>query len=355
MASFIPSKTLVIRLSSIGDIVLTTPLLRSFRKRFPDCGVDYVVKKEFADLLKYNPHIDTVHPFDARGGIDELRRLREQLRENRYELVIDLHNNIRSRFIRRKLRARKIVTIDKRMVPRFFLIKMKWNLYRDSVHVVDRYLETVEPFGVRNDDEGLELAVPQIIREHVADQFGPLGRERPFLIGLCPSAKHYTKRWLKEYYVRLAVMLVREYGACIVLFGGPDDRAYCEDIRRLIGTENTINVAGEVTLLQSAAIMDHCTAVVTNDTGLMHIAAARKRNLIAIFGPTVRELGFFPYGTRSTVIEHPDLSCRPCTHIGSNACPKKHFRCMKEITPDRVFSAVENMMRTAGSPDDTVR
>ncbi len=340
MSTFLPNKTLIIRMSSIGDIVLTTPLIRTFKKKFPDGRLDFVIRKEFADLLRYNPYIDTLYEFNAQSGIVGLRRLAEQMQHTGYDLIIDAHNNLRSRFIRRRCKAKKIVRINKRIVPRFFLIKFKWKLYRDNVHVVDRYIEPVVQFGVHNDYQGLELHIPDTIREHVSRQFTGIKSVRKTIVALCPSAKHYTKRWLKEYYVELAEKLVRDYNACIVILGGPEDHAYCEDLKRLIGGEHVLNVAGEVTLLQSAAVLDHCDAVVTNDTGLMHIAAARKRNVVAVFGPTVRELGFFPYGNKSTVIEHTNLSCRPCSHIGTHKCPKGHFRCMKEVSPGRVLAAV---------------
>jgi lipopolysaccharide heptosyltransferase II len=161
------------------------------------------------------------------------------------------------------------------------------------------------------------------------------------IIALCPSAKHFTKRWPKEYFTDLGIHLIRQFGVRVLLLGGPEDYAYNEDIRRLISVDDTINLAGEFSLLQSAAAMDHCELVVSNDTGLMHIAAARRRNLIALFGPTVEELGFFPYGESSYVVEHGNMPCRPCSHIGSNVCPKGHFRCMKELHPDMV-------LRTAG-------
>jgi len=336
-----PNKTLFIRISSIGDIVLTTPLVRSFKKKFPNSRLDFIVRKEFANLLRYNPHIDTLYELNTQTGLAGLRTLCDSLNEVGYDLVVDVHNSLRSRYIRRRIKARKTVRINKRIIPRFFLINFKWQLYRDSVHVVDRYIETVQSFGVVNDNEGLEIHIPSSISDHIASQFQKLKENQRPVIAICPAAKHYTKRWLKEYYVELSEKLIDEYNACMVILGGPEDRAYCEDTRLLIGEEHAMNVAGELSLLQSAAVFDQCDFVVTNDTGLMHIAAARKKNLIAIFGPTVRELGFFPYGTNSKVIEHPDLSCRPCTHIGSNECPKKHFRCMKEITPDQVFEAIQ--------------
>jgi lipopolysaccharide heptosyltransferase II len=349
MKPFVPDKTLAIRMSSIGDIVLTTPFIRSFKNRFPGSRLDFVVRKEYAELLRHDPNIDTLYEFDAGTGVGGLRTLAGRLRAERYDLVADLHNSLRSRYIRRRLRARKIVKINKRTLARYFLVRFGKNLYRDSVHVADRYIETVARFDVENDGGGLELHIPEGTSAGIGGQMEELKRMRPLLVGMCPSAKHFTKRWPREYYVQLSRKLADTYGAYTVLLGGPEDRAYCEDIRRLIGENDAVNLAGELTLLQTAAVFDHCGIVVTNDTGLMHIAAARKRPLAAVFGPTVRELGFFPYGTRSEVVEHPDMPCRPCSHIGTNECPKRHFRCMKDVRPDRVFDAVGRLL--ASSPE----
>lgn len=340
MSTFIPDKTLFIRMSSIGDIILTTPALRSFKKKFPRSRLDFIVRREFAELLRHNPYIDNLYEFNTQTGLAGLQKLCERLKPAGYDLIVDAHNNLRSRYIRKRVPSRKTVRINKRIIPRFFLVNFKWQIYKDNVHVVDRYMEPLRSFGVVNDNKGLELHIPRETTANIAGEFRKIKSERTTIAALCPSAKHYTKRWLKEYYVELAGKLVKDFNAYIIMLGGPEDRAYCEDMRRLIGEEHVINVAGEVTLLQSAAILDHCDVVVTNDTGLMHIAVARQRNVVAIFGSTVKEFGFFPYGLNSTVVEHPDLPCRPCTHIGLHKCPKKHFRCMKEVTPDMVFDAV---------------
>jgi lipopolysaccharide heptosyltransferase II len=341
MKSLIPDKTLVIRLSSIGDIVLTSPFLRCFRKKFPDVRLDYVVKKEFAPLLRFNAHISHLYEFDSRGGFEALKSLKKKLRGERYTLIADLHDSVRSRYLRRFLGARYVRKINKRKLARFLLIRFKKNIYSGIVPVSRRYLETVEPFGITDDGEGPELFIPDEILHNVSEKLSTTNPSNRKFIALCPSAKHFTKRWPKEYFTDLGIHLIRQFGVRVLLLGGPEDHAYNEDIRRLISVNDTINLAGNLSLLESAAAMDYCELVISNDTGLMHIAAARRKNLIALFGPTVQELGFFPYGESSHVVEHSNMPCRPCSHIGSNVCPEGHFRCMKELHPDMV-------LRTAG-------
>ncbi len=346
MRTFIPNKTLVIRLSSIGDIILTSPFIRCFRKAFPETTIEYAVKREFVSLVRFNPHIDRLHEFDAREGFDGLKNFKRTLAGERYDLVVDLHDSLRSRYLRRLQGNPAVAVIRKRKLLRFLLIRFKLNVYKRVVPVTKRYIESVEAFGVADDFSGPELFIPAEVLRDIAGQMAKIRPHGTTLIAFCPSAKHFTKRWPKDYFVAMARHLGGSGNVRIVLLGGAEDASYVEDIRRLIGGDTAVNLAGKLTLLESAAVMDHCELVISNDTGLMHMAAARKRNLIALFGPTVKEFGFFPHGESSHVLEHPDMPCRPCSHIGSNTCPKGHFKCMKEITPERVLRYINEKFKS---------
>jgi len=346
-------KTLIIRLSSIGDIILASPLIRVLHRKFPDAQIDFAVKMEFAELLECHPFINTLYRIDTKLGFAGLKTIKEKMKTVGYDLVIDIHNNFRSMYLRSGLGAR-VVTVDKRQFERFLLTKFKINRYNGIIPVAERYIETVKEFGVENDGEGLEVFVPPEIIEKVSERLKSLrfksspdenrvltAREK--LIGFCPGAKHSTKMWLKENFVQLGNLLKEKYNARVILFGGSEDVTLCSEIFRGITTK-VINLAGELPLLEIAAVMDLCDVVVTNDTGLMHLAAARKRKVVAIFGPTVQEFGFFPYGTENVVIERRGLECRPCTHIGSAKCPKGHFKCMREIRVEEVMAGAERML-----------
>ncbi len=346
------NKTLIIRLSSIGDIILASPLVRLLRKAFPKTQIDFLVKTGYADLVRYNPHLSNIIAFDSRGGAEHLSALRRRIRRSGYDLIIDLQGNFRSSFVRSG-NARQVMIVDKRRLARFLLVNFKWNLYNSAPPVALRYLETLSPWRVVDDGLGLEVFVPKETQSRIADRLAAAGvHNNENIVGLCPGAKHATKRWPLERFAELAAMLIREDNATVILFGGEDDRKRCDVIEQKVveenGNRNTIaNFAGAFSLLETAAAMDACDVVVSNDTGLLHLAAARKRKVAALFGPTVKEFGFFPYGAESRVIERSGLYCRPCTHIGGEACPEGHFRCMREVTVEAVLRGVRSFLPIA--------
>ncbi len=334
-----PSKILIIRLSSIGDIVLTTPLLRVLRAKFPYAKIDFIIHKEYADLLKFNTNLNTLYEFEKSKGICGLRELKKELRKENYELIIDIHNNLRSKYLRLGNNAKQ-VKINKRIFARTLLIKSKKNYYKRIIPIPYRYIETVKDFGIYDDNKGLELNIPETIRLETNSLLNNLGiKKSDKVIGFCPSAKHYTKCWPKEYYLELGKILVKT-GLKIFLFGSEADFTTCKFITDEINNTDSlsaINLSGKLNLLQTASAIDCCNLIVTNDTGLMHIACALKKGIIAIFGPTVKEFGFFPIGQNCIVIENNELKCRPCSHIGSAKCPEGHFKCMREIKADKIF------------------
>lgn len=344
-----PAKILIIRLSSIGDILLSTPLIRVLRKRFPSSRIDYLTGVDFQELIQFNSNIDRVFIFDRSTGFRGLRDLRRKLLPERYDLVIDIHDSLRSKYLRSQIGAKRFVTINKRILKRIILIKLKWNLYKNIVSVEDKYIETIRAFGGKNDGEGLEI----YIGENAKSKIDQLLREANFnlnrpVLGLSPSAKHFTKRWLPERFVKVAMQFVTEQKGKVVIFGGPEDHTLCNDIvsdiSEKLGKSVVFDFSGKLSLLETAAAIDYCDLVLTNDTGLMHLARARKKRIVALFGPTVKEFGFFPQEENSVVIETLGLSCRPCSHIGSPKCPKGHFRCMKDIDAHLVYRKMRSLL-----------
>lgn len=344
------NKTLIIRLSSVGDIVLSSLLVRTLRNRFPSAQIDYLVKSEYADLVRYSPYINSTIAFPAGGKFSDLRALRQRILREGYDLLIDLHDSLRSRYLCRG--SAPSVRINKRKIARALLVKGKINVYHSmggSPAVPLRYLETLRRFGVEDDGGGLEIHLSQMAIDsasHIRHQHLP--GLKGSLIGVCPAAKHFTKMWPADRFAESVASLITQRGGGAVLFGAQNERGRCEEIatliRQLVPGAMVANVAGVLDLLQTAATMDHCDIVFTNDSGLMHIASARKRKVVAIFGSTVKELGFFPFRTESIVVEHPDLSCRPCTHVGRPVCPLGHFRCMTEIPAHRVTESALSLL-----------
>ncbi len=343
------NKALIIRFSSVGDIVLSSLLVRALRSRFPTSQIDFVVKEEFADLVRYNPYISTVIAFPRNGTFTDLRHLRSRIVRSSYDVIFDIHDSLRSRYL--CAGAAHVRRLNKRKLARFLLVKFKINVYDHlggAPSVALRYLETAQSLGLEDDGKGLDFFfAPEDtakVEQVIAEQSDAVDR----FIGLCPSAKHNNKMWLKERFAEVAVELGTTYACPVILFGAENERKRCEEIAELMVRRapevRVVNLAGRLSLSETAAAMERCLMVVTNDSGLMHIAAARKRPVVAIFGPTVKEFGFFPFGTRSIVVEHDGLACRPCTAIGLPQCPKGHFACMNEIASHHVRDAVAALL-----------
>jgi len=343
-------RTLIIRFSSVGDIVLSSLLTRTLRRRFPDCQIDYLVKEEYADLVRHNPHLSRVIVFPSGGTFRDLRRMRAAIRHTRYDLLIDIHDSLRSRFL--CFGSSNTVRIRKRKIARFVLLKFRRDIYPwfgGTPSVALRYLEPLAAYGIHDDGEGLEVAVPPALEEAGVSRLRNAGiPAHAMVIGISPSARHATKIWPADRYGAVAASLARDFGAAILLFGGPGEEELCRRVEQRIHTDapaaQVVNTAGTLTLLETAAVMDRCSLILSNDSGLMHIAAARKRRVVALFGSTTRHFGFFPFGSASEVVEHPALTCRPCTHIGLPACPKGHFKCMEELTSEQVLAAARRLL-----------
>ncbi len=351
----VPSKILIIRFSSIGDIVLTWPVVRFLREQFPGAQIDFLTKKRYAELLRWNEGLTNVILFNE-GEAGELTAVKKRIRGTRYDLIVDLHNSLRSRYLRLFSGARKVRVFRKEAVKRFLLVAFKRNLFNRVRSVAERYADTVRMYG--DPDATVEMSVPQEVVHTVTG----LVRSGTFsasdrLVGFAPSATHFTKRWPMERFVRLGVALAAEERVKIALFGSAEEADYCADLAHLINSGAASHCAesfaGKLSLVESAAGAGLCALFISNDTGLMHMAAARGVPLVAVFGSSVKEFGFTPQGERSVVMETRGLECRPCSHIGRSECPEKHFRCMNDITVDSVLAEARRLLRDKMRPKTT--
>lgn len=322
-------KILIIRLSSLGDILLSTPLIRTIKKKYPDIKIDFLLKEQYKDLLSCNPYLEKL--FFYQQDKEELNSLIEKLKNENYDLIIDLQNNLRSAQIRKILKV-KSVKFNKKNIDKFLLVNFKINLMKNAETIPQRYADSVD---LKLDDEGLDL--------FTLNKPSNLFEENIKYIGFAPGSRHFTKMWLKEYYIELGNLL-NQKGYKIALLGGKDDKNICSEISSKI--TDSINLSNDDDILQIAADMKKCLAVICNDSGLMHAACAVKIPVLTFFGSTVREFGFTPYKNKNIILENTGLSCRPCTHIGKSYCPKGHFKCMKEISPK---SAFENLIKLINS------
>lgn len=318
MPEFKYNRVLIVRLSSLGDVLLTTPLIRTLHQRY-GAMVDFVVRREFASPLQGNPYIGNLWQLErTNDGMDEMKIL---LEERRYDAIIDLQNNMRSWRLLHHLDT-PVLRVKKKNREKFLLVNFHINKLEEVPPVPVRYAEAA---GIELDEKGLDLFIPAAVTPPL-----PGGK----WIGFCPGAKHFTKRWPEEYFLELAQKVTAE-GYRAAFFGGRDDRDICTRLAAQL--PGSIDASTDNDLHTIAAGMRQCKAVVCNDSGLMHTVAAAGTPLLALFGSTVREFGFTPYGVRNSIFENNSLNCRPCSHIGKASCPKSHFRCMTDLKPDRAF------------------
>ncbi len=335
---------LVLRFSSIGDIILTTPVLRAMRARWPEARITFVTRARFAGLLKGNPAVDEIEILAEPGGYAEQDRLAARLERRRWDLLSDLHNSLRSRILRRRVPAGVVTVYRKPLFRRSLLIYGRVDLYGPNpASVPERYAEALSGLGVRLDGGPCELHPSGEDFEFFSGKLPPRWRdERPFL-ALAPGAAWPVKRWPPERFAEAAAALCAAHGLRALVLGGEQEREICGRVCRALGPELSLNLAGELPILASAAALSRARLLIANDTGLMHAATAVGAPVAAIFGPTTRHFGYFPYRAASRVAETP-LYCRPCTHNGRARCPLGHFRCMRDIKPRQVIAAAEELL-----------
>lgn len=310
-------KILILRFSSIGDIVLTTPVVRCLKKQVPDAEIHFATKVSFKSILENNPHIDKLHLLESSTS-----SLIKQLQTEKFDVVIDLHSNLRTRRIKWALRAENY-TFDKINIRKWFYVNWKWKTM-PAVHIVDRYLDTTRSLGVKNDNLGLDYFIPE--KDIVPIATLPASFATGY-IAIAIGAQHATKR-LPE---AKLIELMGKISYPIVLLGGKEDAAMAAKlISYFPETKNILNACGMYTLNQSASIVNQSKYLYTHDTGLMHIGAALQKRIISIWGNTTPELGMYPYKTEYVNWQNEGLYCRPCSKIGYKKCPEKHFRCMNE-------------------------
>jgi ADP-heptose:LPS heptosyltransferase len=324
-------KILIIRFSSIGDIVLTTPVIRTIKTQL-DAELHYASKIQFKAVLDGNPYIDRIHFLQ-----DSLADLIGGLRKEKFDYVIDLHHNLRTRIIKMALGVRSF-SVNKLNIEKWLMVNLKINRL-PSKHIVDRYLETVSKLGIKNDSLGLDYFIPE--KDVVPWEWLPETHRNGYA-AFAIGALHNTKK------LPLARMveLCKKINGPVILLGAKEDAETGEQISAAVNEiEKTVvyNACGRYNLNQSASLLKGARQVFTHDSGLMHIAAAFKKEIFSIWGNTIPAFGMYPYRTRFGALENNLISCRPCSKIGFKKCPKGHFKCMNEIVLDfRLGSNLEN-------------
>lgn len=323
-------KILIIRFSSIGDIVLTTPVIRCIKNQIEgDVELHYITKKVYLPLLAENPYLDKIYSIEK-----STNEVIEELKAEQYDYIIDLHKNMRARRVKRKLKALSF-TFDKLNIRKWLLVNFKWNKMPE-LHIVDRYLAAAKAFDIKYDGEGLDYFLPK----NISSQIELPNKVKMGYTALVLGANHATKQ-IPENKLK---SILEKSTENFVLIGGKDDAALGERLE-LIAPNRVWNTAGEMSLHQSAYLIKQANSVITPDTGMMHIAAAFQKRILSLWGNTVPEFGMYPLlkkgnENQSTIFELKNLSCRPCSKIGFNKCPKGHFNCMMLIDEEEVIKKI---------------
>ena len=319
-------KVLIIRFSSIGDIVLTTPVIRCIKQQIPGVEVHFAVKKSFFPVVEANPYIDKIHLLEG-----DLGNLIKRLKAENFDYIVDLHQNLRSWRIRLSACWRTPSRgFPKLNIQKWFLTKLKIDIMPD-VHIVDRYFRAAEKLGVKNDGKGLDYFIPA--KDEYDPELLPENFRRGYT-GFVIGAKHATKR-LPEHKI---ISICTKLNSPVILLGGPEDSPAADRIASACPL--VLSMCGKVSLNQSASLVKQADIILTHDTGLMHIAAAFRKKIISIWGNTVPKIGMYPYmpgdEEKSKIVGVPGLKCRPCSKLGYDRCPKGHFKCMEEIDESAV-------------------
>lgn len=311
-------KILVVRFSSIGDIVLTTPVLRAMKEQLKHVEIHYLTKTAFKVILEHNPHVDRIFTIDK-----SIKEVVGTLKTENYDCIIDLHKNARTLSLKFRLR-RPFHSFPKRNLEKWLLVRLGLNRM-PSAHLVQRYFETVKTLGVQNDNERCEFFLTDEDRVNLKTDFGVLPES---FCAIAIGAQFATKRMPVE----LLKNIIDKIPYAIVLMGGSSDDERAKQLIEKCGRKDLFNACGKYTLRQSAFIISNAGVLITNDTGLMHIATCFGIQVVSVWGNTVPELGMYPYYPKLSELfsihEVKGLKCRPCSKIGFQHCPKGHFKCM---------------------------
>ena len=327
-------RILLVRFSSLGDVLLTTPLIRALRARYPAATLTALTKQAWAPLLTANPHLDSVLAIAPGQSLVPLARA---LRAARFTHLLDLHGSVRTRVLR-LLVPGTWSGFNARRRARRILIRSHQDTYGATVPVPERYFEAARSLAVEPDQGAAELFLSPAAEARAETWLSRVGLDdAAALVVLAPGSAHATKRWPVRHWRRLASDLVRQ-GYAVVLIGGPADRVLAAEIATAAG-RRAASAAGDLDLQAGGALVSRARVCVSGDTGPMHLATAVGTPVVALFGPTVQQFGFFPYRAPAVVLER-ELACRPCSGKGGGRCPLDHHRCLEEILPEEVLPRI---------------
>jgi heptosyltransferase-2 len=339
-------KILIIRLSSLGDVVLTTPVIETLKTKFPQSRIFFFTKTQYGDVLRNDPRIFSLLEFDSHGkykGFSGFSRLVSELRSYDFDMLVDLHANWRSFLVRRLTKSKIKLKYHKRLLSRFMMVYFKF-LKIKPIQTIDSYLKVLRKIQIHApnkttmiflNQDGVAFVEHFLLEERV--------KKDDIVIGVHPGAKWETKRWDEEKFRQVCQTLIRKHRCRIILFGDVGDEKLVQTISKDIPDEKLIKVIG-LPLGKFMSLIKRCDCLVTNDSGPMHVAQALRVPVVTIFGPTHPQLGFAPVGSKNVVL-CANVECSPCSLHGKRKCHKKSRLCMDLVQPEMVVEAVESLLK----------
>ncbi|PCI93842.1 MAG: glycosyl transferase [Flavobacteriales bacterium] len=323
-------KILVVRFSSIGDIVLTTPVIRCLKEQVEgDVEIHFLTKQQYKSVVANNPYISKIHTIAK-----STNEIIDELKKEKFHYIVDLHKNLRSKRVIKNLKVFSF-SFDKLNYQKWLFTTFKINKL-PKIHIVDRYLDAVKSFGIVNDNKGLDYFIGENDKVNLSEL--PLAHQKGY-IAFAIGAQHATKRLPTDKIISICKRLNQP----IILLGGKEDDITAHKIKDAVG-DMIYNACGKYSINQSASLVEQCKSLITHDTGLMHIGVALGVKIVSVWGNTVPSFGMYPYypnkPEKFVVIENNNLKCRPCSKIGYDKCPKKHFKCMNDIEEEDIVKAI---------------
>lgn len=318
-------KILVIRFSSMGDIIYTTPVVRCLKKQIPGAEVHFLTKPAFKYIYDNNPYVDKLLLLRS-----TLSATINEIKAEDYDYIIDLHNNLRTAIIKLRTGIRSS-TYQKQPIKKWLSLKFKLKLI-PPVHLVDRYLKTVTFLGVVNDGQPIDYYIKA---DHQLNNLLPVSHQNEY-VAFVIGATHFTKRMPNE----KIISICRQLNSPVVLLGGNDVKANGDIIAGAIGA-TVYNACGITSLDESVFLVSKAKSIIGFDTGLTHIAEAFDKPIASVWGGTTPDLlGVQPYMVKDVLVTGVDLPCRPCSKFGLEKCPLGHFKCMYDIPNDDIINFI---------------
>ena len=318
----------MIRFSSIGDVVLTTPVLRGLKEQINGAEIHFLTKKAFLPIVQNNPRVDKVYAIDK-----HINEVIEELKKENYDFILDLHNNLRTKSVKLKLR-KPSQSFSKLNWKKWLLVRFKSNRM-PNIHIVERYFNAARKLGVKNDHLPCEYYISESDNVDIDKEFKIAPKS---FVALAIGAQFATKKMPKS----LLSEIIEKLKQPVILIGGPTDMDLAEELMKEFSNNQLINACGKYSLNQSASIVKQSSGIITNDTGMMHIASCYDLKIVSVWGNTVPDLGMFPYSPQNenySIHQVEGLNCRPCSKIGFKECPKGHFDCMLKQKPEEIVSS----------------